>query len=496
MSARRQEPERGSQPRHTRYSPQMRRVNKTHHIQVRTSTRSRTSNGRNRRSLLILALAMSMALTAAGLTSTAQGVGAQTTPTASPTTDLIDGQEVVITSTVTDGYISTAICTQAGNCAYLETSGYSPASLYIPAAFQGASADGSDLPQIFDCRVTTCTLQVTEYSDALPQPVETSIPITFNPSAPMLPDPVPTISPQNNLIDGQNVDLSIANLWPTSGEWSSPVYVEQCTPDGLCSNFQSTDEPIVIAATLHGSDCRVVACYLRINPGHPRFSELIVPLDFDAAAPLRPPIILTATEGVTSPGASITITGTGLVPFSQAELQRCEGNVCTWVESAKADANGNVTIDAVLCEGANVECTFNLTNLVWTATVTVTTAVPADAKPFCDPIYQSNATLDVPYRTAVDHEGNTIELALDIYEPVGDPEDGLRPVLLWMHGGYFQFGSKAEIFGMNSFARRGYVVISIDYRKRTIDGTAGQPSDAAVRDTYEDESGVLGRARR
>ena len=62
---------------------------------------------------------MSMALTAAGLTSTAQSVGAQTTPTASPTTDLIDGQEVVITSTVTDGYISTAICTQAGNCAYL-----------------------------------------------------------------------------------------------------------------------------------------------------------------------------------------------------------------------------------------------------------------------------------------------------------------------------------------------------------------------------------------
>jgi predicted esterase len=55
----------------------------------------------------------------------------------------------------------------------------------------------------------------------------------------------------------------------------------------------------------------------------------------------------------------------------------------------------------------------------------------------------------------------------DWYEPIGDTSGTLRPLIIWMHGGGFQLGSK----GMENvklwcsfFARLGYVCAAIDYR--------------------------------
>jgi dipeptidyl aminopeptidase/acylaminoacyl peptidase len=59
-----------------------------------------------------------------------------------------------------------------------------------------------------------------------------------------------------------------------------------------------------------------------------------------------------------------------------------------------------------------------------------------------------------------------VALRLDIYEPAGDTETK-RPVLIWVHGGGFSGGDKASGVAPDiapMFARRGYVVASINYR--------------------------------
>jgi dienelactone hydrolase len=77
----------------------------------------------------------------------------------------------------------------------------------------------------------------------------------------------------------------------------------------------------------------------------------------------------------------------------------------------------------------------------------------------------SKTQLDVPYGRAVNSRGEEQTLTLDVYEPDGDPEE-FRPAIVWLHGGFFVAGSKAEIGFLHELTRRGYVTISINYRLR------------------------------
>jgi len=55
----------------------------------------------------------------------------------------------------------------------------------------------------------------------------------------------------------------------------------------------------------------------------------------------------------------------------------------------------------------------------------------------------------------------------DLYQPAGDSIAAKRPLIIWMHGGGFKFGSKsAKGIEMlcKSFAQRGYACASINYR--------------------------------
>jgi acetyl esterase/lipase len=55
----------------------------------------------------------------------------------------------------------------------------------------------------------------------------------------------------------------------------------------------------------------------------------------------------------------------------------------------------------------------------------------------------------------------------DWYEPIGDTGTSLRPLIIWMHGGGFQLGSKSMEnvrIWCSFFARLGYVCAAIDYR--------------------------------
>lgn len=71
---------------------------------------------------------------------------------------------------------------------------------------------------------------------------------------------------------------------------------------------------------------------------------------------------------------------------------------------------------------------------------------------------------DIQYGTAPDLQGNPVALKLDLYQPVGDTVTR-RPAIVWVHGGGFSGGDKsggADWAG--SFARRGYVAVSLGYR--------------------------------
>lgn len=75
-------------------------------------------------------------------------------------------------------------------------------------------------------------------------------------------------------------------------------------------------------------------------------------------------------------------------------------------------------------------------------------------------------TSDVPYGTAVDQQGQTVTLLLDVYEPTGDTVTR-RPAIVWVHGGGFCCGDKTSpeiVDQANVFAKKGYVSVSITYR--------------------------------
>jgi len=55
----------------------------------------------------------------------------------------------------------------------------------------------------------------------------------------------------------------------------------------------------------------------------------------------------------------------------------------------------------------------------------------------------------------------------DLYQPADDPSAKKRPLIIWLHGGGFKYGTKnsKEIkIWSNAFAQRGYVVATINYR--------------------------------
>jgi len=75
-------------------------------------------------------------------------------------------------------------------------------------------------------------------------------------------------------------------------------------------------------------------------------------------------------------------------------------------------------------------------------------------------------TSDIQYGEAPDANNNPVALKLDLYQPTGDTETQ-RPALIWVHGGSFSGGDKTNIVPVdvaNTFAKLGYVVVSINYR--------------------------------
>ncbi|MBK9060053.1 MAG: carboxylesterase family protein [Flavobacteriales bacterium] len=72
------------------------------------------------------------------------------------------------------------------------------------------------------------------------------------------------------------------------------------------------------------------------------------------------------------------------------------------------------------------------------------------------------------YGTAPNYLGVPVTLTLDLYKPIGNTDDA-RPLLVLVHGGSWLAGCKNDgnsgVVGLaRAFARRGYVVASVNYR--------------------------------
>jgi acetyl esterase/lipase len=97
------------------------------------------------------------------------------------------------------------------------------------------------------------------------------------------------------------------------------------------------------------------------------------------------------------------------------------------------------------------------------------TLTPPGAAPlrFRDPVFSTvTKTADVVYGSAVDQNGTTQSLKLDVYQPTGDTSTE-RPAMVWVHGGGFSSGNKTSpeiVIEANDLAKKGYVNVSIDYR--------------------------------
>jgi acetyl esterase/lipase len=106
---------------------------------------------------------------------------------------------------------------------------------------------------------------------------------------------------------------------------------------------------------------------------------------------------------------------------------------------------------------------------------------PPGAAPlrYRDAIFPSvSVTRDLTYGSAPGANGAPVALKLDLYQPTGDAQRQ-RPALIWVHGGGFTSGSKTSGAGKaTTFAKLGYVSVSIDYRLLAPPGCAGDPTPA------------------
>ncbi len=111
--------------------------------------------------------------------------------------------------------------------------------------------------------------------------------------------------------------------------------------------------------------------------------------------------------------------------------------------------------------------------------------VPTGAAPlrYRDAIFDDvTVTPNQLYGSAVNQQGTTVQLRLDLYEPTGDTVED-RPLIVFVHGGSFRFGSRtsAELVDQaNHFAKRGYVTASISYRLAQTGCSSGAPTAECV----------------
>ena len=431
------------------------------------------------------------------------------TMTVVPATGLVDGQVVdVDVQLVADRYeTALRLCVtddaagpRCGPRRYLdvddggEGGGSIAGRFTVDASFR--TGDGT----VVDCRTTSCSLVAGEIRD----PGDAAaVVLTFDPDAPLRPEPVVTIEPSGGLVDGQVVEVEGSGFLPRVGveisQCPAPASpADGCSSSGFGTYEQSGDDGsivtrLAVAAVLtgHGGevvDCRssAGACVLMARA----FSGddlAVAPLDFDPAGPLLPPPTLEAEPSTgLQDGSVVTVRGTGFrsgevlveqCAAAAASVPGCGGDI----DFAEADVTGVVAVSAevravVRGPEGEVDCTVSAGACVLVARGgrggTSSNAVPLTFGPapeprgrYLDEVFSDvTVTRDVVYGQTMGPDGRPLDLRIDIYEPAGDTTTS-RPAMLWMHGGNFSGGDKSNMARFaEAMARRGYVSASVQYR--------------------------------
>ncbi len=87
-----------------------------------------------------------------------------------------------------------------------------------------------------------------------------------------------------------------------------------------------------------------------------------------------------------------------------------------------------------------------------------------DGTRYLQPVFDSISVSTVQFGKNKGPAGDSITLRMDVYQPAGDPA-AARPAIVLAFGGVFITGDRTQLRPLAlEFARRGYVVSSIDYR--------------------------------
>jgi acetyl esterase/lipase len=434
------------------------------------------------------------------------------TVTVTPDEGLADGQPVTVTGSgaLSDGVDvvqCTAQPTGASDCDR-DTTGF---ATVLQGGFelthQVFAVITTESTGRVDCReAERCTLVVASQLDTWDDTAVVSL--AFDPEAPLLPPPTVTVTPAQNLVDGER--LHVEGRGFVVSPYRQYVQLYECAPDPSVSRCQRLSDffsvpldeggfavDVPIAARIRTPDglhdcrtsvgpCLIVATSSHVESVRAGRAEL----HFDPDAPLLPdPTIQVDPSTDLADFTSVSVRGSHFLAGEMVRVHVCRTGHsgvedCDWRngEYPTADASGGIDTEiAVFASdegGGQLDCRQPPgCEVVATDRVRGLTARaplgfgPPDAPRgrYRDSVFSEVEVIrDIVYRHTTDYKGNPVDLALDIYLPEGDTATN-RPAMVWLYGGWVVFGDKTDGYVVDyatEWARRGYVGVAVNYRLR------------------------------
>lgn len=106
--------------------------------------------------------------------------------------------------------------------------------------------------------------------------------------------------------------------------------------------------------------------------------------------------------------------------------------------------------------------------LIWSIPILISQIRAQNPIRYKEVLFNSpDSVLNIPYGSALNVNGKTESLLLDLYSPGQIDSSAKRPLMIFIHGGGFQSNTKSGAYPnliCNGLAQRGYMVATIDYR--------------------------------
>ncbi|HET6833188.1 MAG TPA: neocarzinostatin apoprotein domain-containing protein, partial [Acidimicrobiales bacterium] len=372
------------------------------------------------------------------------------------------------------------------------------------ADFRVSAAIFTENRDFVDCREPGACVLALMSSESTSAAKSAVVPLAFDPDTELIVGTI-TVTPDTDLVDGQTVSVA-GTGFPADRHVSFYVCASDRPGDGCqwTPNFATVDaagtfhSDVVVSAVVPTDggevDCRTAGTCVLVaaesSPSSPRGGR--APLHFDPDAPLLPGPEIELDPSTDLPDeATVSVSGSHFTPDGDvsvmvcrtgSDFEGCDPQADTFLSP---DGSGAFTTELGVAarfeswEGEGIDCREGPGCEVvvedWvrqrraTAPLMFAPLEPPgpSARRYIDPVFDEvEITHDVVYRDTVDANGGPVQLTLDVYEPAGDKASA-RPAVVWMHGGWFADGDKADMADYaEAFARRGYVAVSMEYRMR------------------------------